>query len=96
MPCDLLHIVGWRSAQNDCVEDRPFDRVEIALRFVKLRKESGLSQKELGAFICCDRKTVNRIEGLRSMPHQRIWAEFCKLESKHNQPKIELPTHWFE
>lgn len=77
-------------------DSRPWERGEVAHRFKALRTKAHLLQKELARHIHADRKTINRIENLRTMPGPRTWKRFEELEARHNQPLIELPTHWFE
>ena len=78
------------------MDTRPWEKTEIANRFKALRHKARLTQLELGYFIHIDRKSVCRIENLRTMPGPRTWRRFAEFESKHNQPKIELPKHWLE
>jgi len=78
------------------VDTRPWEKAEIAERFKALRWEALLTQEHLARLIGADRKTICRIESLRSMPRPRTWRRFAQLEARHNQPKVELPEHWIE
>jgi DNA-binding XRE family transcriptional regulator len=78
------------------MDARPWGRSEIADRFKALRRKALLTQKYLGSLIGVDRKTINRIENLRTLPWPRTWRNFTELESRHKQPKFEPPKHWFE
>jgi DNA-binding XRE family transcriptional regulator len=75
---------------------RPWEKAEIADRFRALRRKAHLTQRRLGRLIKADRKTINRIENLHSMPHQGLWNGFCKLEAAHNQPQIVLGADWLK
>ena len=76
------------------MDTRPWERPEIAQRFKVLRRKALLTQKQLGEIIRICRQSICEIESGQVVPHSTTWDRFCDLETKHNQPRIVIPTHW--
>jgi DNA-binding XRE family transcriptional regulator len=76
------------------MDRRPWEKAEIAERYKRLRREARLMQRELGDLIGVDRKTVNRIENLRSMPDPRTWKRFAELEATKDEPQLGTSMDW--
>ena len=99
---DILRVVRYMTAevrlsQHAIADTRPWERSEIADRFMPLRRKVPLTQRELGRHIRADRKTINRIEKLRTMPGPRTWKRFEEFETRHNEHgRIALPENWRE
>jgi DNA-binding XRE family transcriptional regulator len=76
------------------MDNRPWEKQEIASRFRALRRKALLTQLRLAGLIGIGRQAVNKIENARAMPHENTWNAFLSLETKHYQRRAIFRERW--
>lgn len=75
---------------------RPPSRVEVAERFIALRRSALLSQQMLSDTIDVCRPSISEIENCRVRLWPATWERFTRIESRYRDSGVDLHARWHE